>query len=275
MEHNFLYRWLKAPFFGKYRRPWIFPQTEKMQDWEKRTITSGSNARLAALYGPALARPAAGNVLLAHPMGSDAKGFFLKDGHARFLRENGFNVLLFDFNGFGESEEGNFHYMEDVLAAGRELNRLAPGLPAAVVGTSFGGSWALCALSKAGHGFSAAVIEGAFTTLKEFWRRHPMANLVLSGLTLLLPGLERSLRPIAQVRSIQHLRRILFVYGEGDLAAPVEMGERLFRECNLPQSNRFLWKLPQARHTQGFTTASPACRQRYAEFLRESLTTAA
>jgi pimeloyl-ACP methyl ester carboxylesterase len=275
MKRNFLYRWLKAPFFGKYRKPWIFPQMEKMQDWEKLTIASGSNARLAALFGPALARPATGNVLLAHPMGADAKGFFLKDGHARFLRENGFNVLLFDFNGFGESQEGNFRYMEDVLAAGRELSRLAPGLPAAVVGTSFGGSWALCALSMPGHGFSAAVIEGAFTTLKEFWRRYPLANLVLTALTVLLPKLEQSLRPIAQVRSIQRLRKILFVYSEGDRAAPFEMGERLFRECNLPHSDRFLWKMPQARHTQGFTSASPACRQRYADFLRESLTTVA
>lgn len=275
MKRNFLYRWLKAPFFGKYRKPWIFPQIEEMRHWEKLTIASGSNARLAALFGPALARPAAGNVLLAHPMGTDAKGFFLKDGHAHFLRENGFNVLLFDFNGFGESQEGNFSYVEDVLAAGRELHRLAPGLPAAVVGTSFGGSWALCALSKPGHGFSAAVIEGAFTTLKEFWRRYPLANLVLTALTVLLPKLEQSLRPIAQVQSIQRLRKILFVYSEGDRAVPVEMGERLFRACNLPHSDRFLWKMPQARHTQGFTSASQACRQRYAEFLRESLTTAA
>ena len=272
MKRKFLYRWLKAPFFGKYRKPWIFPQVENTQDWEKLTIASGSNARLAALFGPALARPAAGNVLLAHPMGADAKGFFLKDGHARFLRDNGFNVLLFDFNGFGESQEGNFSYMEDVLAAGRELRRLAPGLPAAVVGTSFGGAWALCALSRPGHGFSTAVIEGAFTTLKEFWRRYPLANLVLTAISTLLPKLEQSLRPIAQIRSVQGLRRILFVYGESDRAAPVEMGERLFRACNLPQSDRFLWKIPQARHTQGFISASQACRQRYVDFLRKSLT---
>jgi pimeloyl-ACP methyl ester carboxylesterase len=215
---------------------------ESTQDWEKLTIERGSNARIAGLFGTALALPAVGSVLLAHPMGADAKGLFSEGRACAFST--------------------------------RELRRLAPGLPAAVVGTSFGRAWALCALSRPAHGFSAAVIEGAFTTLKEFWRRHPPANLVLTALSVLLPKLEQSLRPIAQVRSLQCLRRILFVYGESDRAAPVEMGERLFRACNLPQSDRFLWKMPQARHTQGFISASQVCRQRYADFLKESLATA-
>ncbi len=269
-----LYRLLKTPFFGRYRKPWAFPQAENARDWQRLTIPSGSKARLAALFGASLARPVFGNVLLAHPMGPDAKGFFLRDGHARFLRENGFNVLLFDFNGFGESQEGDFSYMEDVLAAGRELRDLAPGLPTAVVGTSFGGAWAICALSRKGHGFSAAVIEGAFTTLKEYWGRFPVANLVLSVLSVLLPKLEQSLRPITQIQAIQGLRRVLFVYGESDRWTPIEMGQRLFKACNLSESDRFLWKMPEAKHTQAFMAASQACRTRYINFLRESLAAA-
>ena len=268
----FLYRLLKTPFFGKYRKPWLFPEVENAKDWQRLTVLSGSNARLAALFGPSLVEPVVGNVLLAHPMGKDAKGFFLRDGHARFLRENGFNVLLFDFNGFGESQEGSFSYMEDVLASGRELRRLAPNLPTAVVGTSFGGAWAICALSRKGHGFSAAVIEGAFTTLKEFWYRYPVANLVLSALSVLLPKLEQSLRPITQIQSIEGLRKILFIYGESDRAAPVEMGKRLFQACSLPEPDRFFWKMAESGHTQAFMRASQTCRMRYVDFLRESFT---
>jgi uncharacterized protein len=269
-----LYRLLKTPFFGQYRKPWRFPELENARDWEKLTLQSGSRARLGALFGPSLSGPGTGNVLLAHPMGVDAKGFFLRNGHARFLRESGFNVLLFDFNGFGESEEGDFGYMEDVLAGGRELARRAPGLPMAVVGTSFGGAWAICALSRQDHGFSCAVIEGAFTTLKEFWRRYPAANLVLSALSALLPDLERSLRPIAQIKALRGLRRIMFVYGGGDRATPAEMGKRLFDACNLPEASRIFCEVPEARHTQAFTMASEACRARYLSFLRESLSAA-
>jgi len=265
-----LYRLLKTPFFGQYRKPWRFPEAENARDWRRLVIEIGSKAQLAGLFGPCLSGPAVANVLLAHPMDADAKGFYLRNGHARFLRENGFNVLLFDFNGFGESAEGNFGYMEDVLAAGRELRLIAPGLPMAVVGTSFGGAWAICALSREGHGFSAAVIEGSFTTLKEFWRRYPVANLVLSALSVLLPGLERSLRPIAQIGSLRGLRRMLFVYGESDRATPVEMGRRLFDACNVSESDRFFWAVPQARHTQAFAVASEPCRMRYVSFLRES-----
>lgn len=266
-----LYRLLKTPFFGRYRRPWSFPIAESPGDWRGVTFASGSGARLAGLFGASRVEPACGNVLLAHPMGADAKGFFLKDGHARFLRDSGFNVLLFDFNGFGESEEGNFSYIEDILAAGRELERLAPRLPAAVVGVSFGGAWALCALSREAHGFSVAVIEGAFTTLMEYWQRFPVARVVLRALSALLPQLERSLRPIAQIRAVRDLRRMLLLYGESDRWTPTDMGQRLFEACPLAESDRFLWKLPQTKHTQGFAAASQACRARYVSFLRDSL----
>jgi len=116
------------------------------------------------------------------------------------------------------------------------------------------------------------VIEGAFTTLKEYWRRYPVANLVLSALSVLLPKLERSLRPITQIQSIDGLRRILFIYGESDRAAPVEMGKRLFQACNLPESGRFFWKMADTGHTQAFMRAPQTCRTRYVDFLRESFT---
>jgi hypothetical protein len=118
------------------------------------------------------------------------------------------------------------------------------------------------------------VIEGAFTTLKEFWRRYPAANLVLSALSALLPDLERSLRPIAQIKALRGLRRIMFVYGGGDRATPAEMGKRLFDACNLPEASRIFCEVPEARHTQAFTMASEACRARYLSFLRESLSAA-
>ena len=44
--------------------------------------------------------------MCAHPMGVEAKGYYLKHGHGMALRQGGFNVLLFDFNGFGESGNG-------------------------------------------------------------------------------------------------------------------------------------------------------------------------
>jgi len=268
------YRILKTPFFGKFRKPWTFPRAENPQDWQPLQIASGSRARLACLFGAAHGTPAAGNVLLAHPMGSEAKGFFLRDGHARFLRDNGFNVLLFDFNGFGESEEGNFGYVEDVLAAGRELRRLAPGLPTAVFGSSFGGARALCSLARADHGFSVAVFESVFTSLKEYWGRFPVANAVLTALSALLPELERSLRPIAQVGMLRGVRKVVFLYGDGDRWTPLEMGTRLFESCNLDRADRVLWTMAGARHAQAFATSSAEWRERYLKFLREALAAA-
>ena len=55
-----------------------------------------------------------GTIILAHPYLADAKLFFLRRGHAEMYLKLGFDVFLFDFNGFGESPFLNFEYEEDL-----------------------------------------------------------------------------------------------------------------------------------------------------------------
>ena len=109
-------------------------------------------------------------------MGKAAKGFWLRYGHAALFRQSGFNVLVFDANGFGESAASSFDYPSDVLAAGLWAQARTQALPVGLVGASFGAAWGLCAMARAESPFRAAVLEAAFPTLPEFWRHYPFPH---------------------------------------------------------------------------------------------------
>lgn len=220
------YDLLKRIFFGRYQKPWRWPEGVDPSAWERAEIPSRSGGRLALLYGPSLAAEAKSTVVCAHPMGTAAKGFFLARGHAEALRRAGHHVVLFDFNGFGESASGSFDYPLDVLDAGAYARARHPELPVHLLGASFGAAWSLCALSEPEHPFAAAVLECPFTTLEEYWHRHPVAYAALVVLSLVLPGLARRLRPIARVGDIAAGAQILLVYGADDEITPRSMGER-------------------------------------------------
>ncbi|GAC1424615.1 MAG: alpha/beta hydrolase [Acidobacteriaceae bacterium] len=266
-----VYRLLKKPFFGRYQRPWRWPESVPREGWERVAIDSPSGGRLSGLFAPAEGR-AKGAVLCAHPMGVEAKGFFLKRGHANLLRQHGYHVLLFDFNGFGESQSGDFSYPLDVLAAGRKLRERAPGLPLGLLGASFGSSWGLCAMAQPDHPFQAAVLECPFTTLDEYWRRYRVAYYTLKVLNIVLPGEARRLRPIAQVARLSPpLTELLFIYGDRDDVTPREMGERFASACSLPRGSVSLWSVPGAEHTKAIAAAPDEYKQRVVEFFARAL----
>ena len=144
-------------FFGRYQRPWRSPAGVDMQTWERVAFDSTSGARLVGLLGLPISGTPTAAVVLAHPMGVAAKGFWLKHGHAELFRRHRFTVLAFDFNGFGESASGSFDYPADVVAASEYLKRRFPTLPVVGVGASFGAGYMICALERQNHSLEAVV----------------------------------------------------------------------------------------------------------------------
>ncbi|MBS2023967.1 MAG: alpha/beta fold hydrolase [Deltaproteobacteria bacterium] len=256
-----IYRLLKKPFFGRYQKPWRWPAQVPDAGWERVRIDSESGAKLHGLFARAHG-PARGAVVCAHPMGVDAKGFFLKRGHAELLRDNGYDVLLFDFNGFGESPSGNFSYPLDVIAAGRKLQELSPGQPLGLMGASFGAAWSMCALARPDHPFQAAALECPFTTLDEYWIRYRIPYYTLKTLNVLLPRIAAELRPIVQIARLSPLQELLLIYGDRDDVTPAQMGQRFAAACSLPKEKVTLWTIPGAEHTKAFTHAPEEYRER-------------
>ena len=266
---SLVHRILRKPFFGRFEVPWEWPSNTSAERWERVAFDSDNGARLNALWGAAEGEAVA-TLVLAHPMGKAAKGFWLRYGHADLFRAAGFHVLAYDANGFGESEGVSFDYPADALAAGRFARECEPQLPVGLVGASFGAGWGLCAMARAGSPYRAAVLEGAFPTLPDFWRHYPVAHAVLRASQLAWPAMERRLRPEREAARVIGKPSVLLVHGDGDPYTPPEHGERLARAFG-DAATVDMMVLPGVEHTHAYRDAAEEYARRVVPFLRGAL----
>lgn len=241
-----LYKLLKLPFFSRFMVKWRTPLSlEQAKDWHSVSVLSKSRASIKGLFARSTFGHEKATIVLGHPMGKEAKGYFIKNGYTDILRADGFNVLIFDINGFGESSMGNFSYFEDILAIGREAAKLTPDLSIGYHGISLGGQWATIAFTDINHNYNFAIIESAATTLEEFWIKFPVAYRMLSILNFILPKYRRKIRMIDRIKEVQHLKSLLLIYSESDEWVPVDMGRRFLN--NSPVKTE-LWTVKNAGH---------------------------
>lgn len=267
---NRAYTLFKKPFFGRYVRLWRWPEGVDQKQWQRLTISSPSGATLSALLATAHSAPAKGAVLMVHPMGVIAKGFWMKYGHAELLRQAGYHVMLFDLNGFGESPSTTMDFPLDVLAAGQALQAQYPQLPVAVVGASMGAAMSLCAMAQPAHPFKAAVLESAFPTLLHFWSRYPIPRLGIQLSKLVYPAGERSLRPLHAAQRLVGRPDMLMIYGDADEFTPVKDGQLLWRALHSNTHAEF-WQVPGAPHTHAYATQPEDYAQKVTGFLDKHL----
>jgi pimeloyl-ACP methyl ester carboxylesterase len=249
------FRALKWPFFRAYSGGKPNALQPGDEDWEAVSFYNGSRQGLRGLFGAATNRPAKAAVVLAHPMTRAAKCFFLKSGVARRLRQHGLDVLLFDFNGFGESESSNFDYPSDLIAAGNYLRYRSQAGTLGVLGVSFGAAWALCALSQEAHPFEAVVLDSPFAHLEEYWANFLFPYVMLKAISRILPDLSTYLRPSNQAKLANRVKRALFIYGTDDDVTPPSVGSRLLQSLKASPASReglscSLWIVDGASHTK-------------------------
>ena len=225
---------------------WQSPLTEEQKkEWQSFAVKSKSGGTLRMLYAQARTPQAKATVVMGHPMGKEAKGYFIKHGYTDWLRENGYHTVIFDINGFGESTHGNFSYFEDIIAVGQEARKLNPSLPIGYHGISLGGMWSAVAFADPRHEYDFAIIESAATTLDEFWIKIPPAYVALRIFNMLLPSYRRKIRMIDRLKEATRLRSILFIYSNTDVWTPASMGERYHQTSPVPSE---LWKVEEADH---------------------------
>jgi pimeloyl-ACP methyl ester carboxylesterase len=97
-----------------------------------------------ALVGVALGEGKAG-LVLGHQVGSDLCEWL---PHARAFAKQGYQVLAFDFEGYGDSQPGSTARLDtDVVAAAEQLRRRGADT-VVLVGSSMGGTAALAAAAR-------------------------------------------------------------------------------------------------------------------------------
>ncbi len=269
MKHT-AYQLFKKPFFGRFMRPWRWPESVDRSPWHALRVTSESGSQLSALVAESTAPQVKGAVVMAHPMGVIAKGFWMKNGHADALRNAGYHVMVFDLNGFGESPSTNMEYPLDILAAGQAMQTRYPNLPIAVVGASMGAAMSMCALSKPNHPFKAAVLEGAFPTLLHFWGRYPIPKLGIQLSKIVYPAGERRMRPVLAADQLVGTPGIFLIYGEADIYTPVNDGKLLWQALKDKTETDF-WAVPNADHTHAFRAQPEEYTRKVVAFLDEQM----
>lgn len=266
MNHLF-YQFLKRPFFGRYMVRWQNPLPPAEEcDWTSFTIASNSGGTLHGRYRTSATNPV-GTIVLAHPMGKEAKGYFLKNGYADLYNRCGLNVVLFDFNGFGESSHGNFSYFEDILASANYARRKFPQGPLFYHGISFGALWGIIAFTH-DHPFDFVILESSPTTLEEFWKRFPVAYITLRLFSFVMPRYARKIRMIDRVSELKRICSMLLVYSETDTYVPISMGAQIAHRSNVATT---LWTIPQAEHIKIVKSEFKEIYfERLAQFIAES-----
>lgn len=162
-------------------------------------------------------RPPLGHLLFCH---GNAGNVGDRVAHAGLLSAGGFDVLLFDYRGYGRStgkpdEQGTY---TDARAALRTLLQRPDVDPRRVfyLGESLGGAVALrLAVDSPPLGL---VLQSTFTSIRQAARRHyPFVP------SALVPDAYPSLRLIRELRA-----PLLVLHGDRDRIVPLEHGQALF-----------------------------------------------
>jgi len=230
---------------------------------------SSNGKMLTALYFKTDQRPKGTIVHFHGNFGNVSNHFPL----SLFLLRYGFDVLAFDYEGYGASEGRPTpkNLVEDGIASVRyaqnHLRDQAAGV--AVFGQSLGGATAIVVTARDPL-VKGAVIEAAFSghaamtraALKRHlwtWPLYPIAPLFMN----------RSCDAIRYVGLISP-RPVLFIHGDQDPIVPVQMSKDLYEKAGEPKK---LWIVPGAGHLEGRHKAGADYEKAIADFFTMALST--
>ncbi len=249
---------------------WRNPLSEDDQkEWQKFTVKSKSGALIKGMFAKTKVQDPKGTIVLGHPMGKEAKGYFLKRNYTCFLRKNGFNTVVFDINGFGESTHGNFSYFEDITAVSIKTKELTPDLPIGYHGISLGAMFSTVSFADESHQFNFAIIESSATSLVDFWMRFPLAYKALKVMNFLMPKYRRKIEFQERIKEVKHLQSILYIYSESDTWVPISMGKILQENTTIPTQ---FWLAKDAEHAEIMRSPDKnAYQERILEFFNQEV----
>ena len=174
------------------------------------------------------------------------------------FRQQGFNVLLFDFRAHGESDGHKsslvYHERQDLLAAIAYLRER--GIEnVGLMGFSMGAAVAV-ATAPLSESVRAVIADSAFaemrTIMVTYLQQSSVPRPIASGLTTLIlwaAGLHLGCRlPDADpLRWVGHIapRPLLLIHGGQDQGIPVSDAHRLYEAAGEPKE---LWVVPEAEH---------------------------
>jgi fermentation-respiration switch protein FrsA (DUF1100 family) len=232
----------------------------------------GSAGNVHGWFLPAVSGQALGTVLFAHGNGENIS---TQIGGVYWLPAAGFNVLIFDYRGYGLStgEPSPAGVVEDIQAmiAHLQQNEEVRQYGLVVYGHSMGGSAAISAVASAETKsyIRGLVVESAFSgyrkiakdKLSSFWLTRPFG-----WVTYLLIGNDPCpLRDIGRITGLP----VMVIHSRDDEIVPFAHGQALYEAANEPKK---FWWLQNKSHNQGWD--NDLHRQRFVGYLSAMFDTA-
>jgi uncharacterized protein len=266
---------LSKPAKGKSAKDysaWI-----KTQAYETVSIQSGDGLKLVGYYLPATTASAE-TVILAH--GYSSRGLQMSE-FARFYHEKlGYNVLMPDARGHGESE-GNYvgfgwpERLDYLRWIEWVQGRVGADSRIALHGISMGGATVLMASGEALPPNVRAIIEDCGYTSAYDELAYQIKRMYKLDPVPIIPDTSRLTKKRAgytfeEASALDQVRKsrtpILFIHGDADTFVPFEMVKILYEAC---PAEKELFIVPGAGHGEAFGKDRPGYEARVAAFLEK------
>jgi len=186
------------------------------------SFEGNTGARIAGVWFPS--EKPRGAVVLAHPDKRYAKHWFVKEGYVEFLLANGYDVLTFDFTGYGESRGPATYYHEDLLAAARFAEHWAGGFPVHVLGVSMGAFAAANASPRLGF-VRSLVLEAPYPSFNA-WYSKGFGFHAMRAFDLAFPRTAAAIQADKNIARAES-PRILVAYTPADDVTPAHLTKRV------------------------------------------------
>jgi hypothetical protein len=172
-----------------------------------------------------------GVVILVHPYHKQAKEYFLTSGHPELYFKLGFDVVIFDLNGFGKSDDIDFNFQKNMLDTAYFFKSKLNSKHVIGHGLSFGAAILLTSL-KQNHCFDKAIIENCMDEVSNYYKAR---NKKLWWTILLVENISSSVKSKNQyfrsAEKIKNLQKILLIYSAADQLTTPSMGLRIKNHC--------------------------------------------
>jgi alpha-beta hydrolase superfamily lysophospholipase len=220
-------------------------------------------------------QPGKGVVILMHGVHANR---LVMVSRAEFLSHAGYSVLLFDFQGHGESigKVITFGFLEsrDATAAVEFIRKQCPGEKIAVIGVSMGAASAL--LAEPPLPVSAMILESSYPTIYQATEDRMAARFGFLGklaTPLLTFQLKLRLRISADdLKPVEHARKItvpkFFIAGTADRDTTLPESQALFDAAAEPKQ---FWPVVGAAHVDMHAFAKTEYEKGILDFLAKNL----
>lgn len=246
-------------------KPYIRTPADIGLEYQNVEFQSSDGTPLHGWWLPAKGK-AIGTILYLH---GNAENISTHIANINWLPEQGYNVFIFDYRGYGKSQGTT--KIDGIISDAESAISTVLALPenhnnsVIVFGQSLGGAIAIYATAhtpERAH-VKALVVESSFSSYRQiarekfgsFWLTWPLQY----PLSWTITDRYSPIKAIPEITPIP----LLLIYGQNDRIVPAHHGLQLFEAAHEPKK---LWLIPNGHHISAFTT--PSRQQMLIDYLR-------